>query len=71
MIAAADFRLSSLEGMAEDRYNHLSVRSAVAIYLDRLAQTGKLKLKLKIVKATSKKSGFDNLPPFASDLVLG
>ena len=34
---AADFRLVPLEGLAEDGHNHLSVRSAVAIYLDRLA----------------------------------
>lgn len=33
----ADFRLTPIFGNAEDGYNHLSVRSAVAIYLDRLA----------------------------------
>ena len=32
----ADFRVGPISGAAEDGYNHLSVRSAVAIYLDRL-----------------------------------
>lgn len=32
----ADFRLRPLVGAAGDGYNHLSVRGAVAIYLDRL-----------------------------------
>lgn len=32
----ADFALEPLFGAAEDGYNHLSVRSAVAIYLDRI-----------------------------------
>jgi len=32
----ADFKLVPLKGSASDGYNHLSVRSAVAIYLDRL-----------------------------------
>lgn len=35
---AADFRLEPIFGIAQDGYNHLSVRSAVAIYCDRLAQ---------------------------------
>lgn len=35
----ADFRLEPLFGIADDGYNHLSVRSAVAIYCDRLAQS--------------------------------
>jgi len=34
----ADFRVASIHGAAEDGYNHLSVRSAVAIYLDRLSK---------------------------------
>lgn len=36
---AADFRLEPIFGSSIDGYNHLSVRSAVAIYLDRLAQS--------------------------------
>jgi hypothetical protein len=35
---AADFRLEPIFGIASDGYNHLSVRSAVAIYCDRLAR---------------------------------
>ena len=35
----ADFRLEPIFGIADDGYNHLSVRSAVAIYCDRLAQS--------------------------------
>lgn len=35
----ADFRLEPIFGIANDGYNHLSVRSAVAIYCDRLAQS--------------------------------
>ena len=42
VIAAADFRLSPLSGQSQDGYNHLSVRSAVAIYLDRLAKADSL-----------------------------
>lgn len=34
----ADFFLGPIFGSAKDGYNHLSVRSAVAIYLDRLTQ---------------------------------
>lgn len=34
----ADFKLAPLVGKALDGYNHLSVRSAVSIYLDRLAR---------------------------------
>jgi len=33
---SADFKLEPLHGVDESGYNHLSVRSAVAIYLDRL-----------------------------------
>lgn len=36
IVESADFRLGPISGAAEDGYNHLSVRSAVAIYLDRL-----------------------------------
>ena len=36
---AADFRLGPIFGAAEDGYNHLSVRSAVAIYCDRLRRS--------------------------------
>ncbi len=36
VVDAADFKLAPLYGDAKDGYNHLSVRSAVAIYLDRL-----------------------------------
>lgn len=32
----ADFKLNPINGTAEDGYNHLSVRSAVAIYCDRI-----------------------------------
>jgi hypothetical protein len=34
----ADFSLDPILGKAEDDYNHLSVRSAVAIYLDRFSR---------------------------------
>ena len=37
VIAHSDFRLAPLGGCSADGYNHLPVRSAVAIYLDRLA----------------------------------
>jgi hypothetical protein len=37
----ADFRLEPIFGCASDGYNHLSVRSAVAIYCDRLAQSAR------------------------------
>lgn len=36
VVEGADFRLEPLFGGSPDGYNHLSVRSAVAIYLDRL-----------------------------------
>lgn len=36
LVEMADYRLEPLFGAAVDGYNHLSVRSAVAIYLDRL-----------------------------------
>ena len=35
---SADFKLDPIFGLAKDGYNHLSVRSAVAIYGDRLAR---------------------------------
>ncbi len=35
----ADFRLGPITSCARDDYNHLSVRSAVAIYVDRLARS--------------------------------
>ena len=37
----ADFRLEPIFGNSSDGYNHLSVRSAVAIYCDRLAQSAR------------------------------
>ena len=36
LIKEADFRLKPLVGSASNGYNHLSVRSAVAIYLEKL-----------------------------------
>lgn len=36
VLERADFCLTPIEGLAQDGYNHLSVRSAVAIYCDRL-----------------------------------
>jgi hypothetical protein len=36
----ADFKLEPIFGKALDGYNHLSVRSAVAIYCDRLRRNG-------------------------------
>ena len=36
---SADFKLEPLFGAAKDGYNHLSVRSAVAIYCDRLRRS--------------------------------
>lgn len=38
VVEQADFRLEPIFGTADDGYNHLSVRSAVAIYCDRLAR---------------------------------
>jgi hypothetical protein len=38
VLERADFMLAPLRGYAKDGYNHLSVRSAVAIYLDRLRE---------------------------------
>jgi len=35
---SADFKLEPLYGASSDGYNHLSVRSAVAIYCDRIRQ---------------------------------
>ncbi len=37
IIARSDFRLAPIIGAAQDGYNHLSVRSAVAIYLNQLS----------------------------------
>lgn len=37
--AQADFRLGPIVSRAQDGYNHLSVRSAVSIYCDRLARS--------------------------------
>ncbi len=39
VVEGADFRLLPIIGSASDGYNHLSVRSAVAIYLDRLQRS--------------------------------
>lgn len=39
MIEQADFRLEPIYSRALDDYNHLSVRSAVAIYADRIARS--------------------------------
>lgn len=39
VVEQADFRLDPIFGIANDGYNHLSVRSAVAIYCDRLARS--------------------------------
>jgi len=39
VVEQADFRLKPIFGLANDGYNHLSVRSAVAIYCDRLARS--------------------------------
>lgn len=39
VVERADFRLAPIFGSASDGYNHLSVRSAVAIYGDRLARS--------------------------------
>jgi hypothetical protein len=36
---SADFKLEPIFGAAKDGYNHLSVRSAVAIYCDRLRRS--------------------------------
>lgn len=36
---SADFKLNPILGKASDDYNHLSVRSAVAIYCDRLSRS--------------------------------
>ena len=38
LLERADFKLDPILGLASDGYNHLSVRSAVAIYLDRYAR---------------------------------
>lgn len=39
VLAMADYKLEPIIGLAEDKYNHLSVRSAVAIYCDRIARS--------------------------------
>ena len=36
---SADFKLEPIFGSSEDGYNHLSVRSAVAIYCDRISRS--------------------------------
>ena len=36
VLESADFRLGPILSKSEDGYNHLSVRSAVAIYLSQL-----------------------------------
>ena len=36
IVEMADFKLAPIKGAGTSHYNHLSVRSAVAIYLDRL-----------------------------------
>lgn len=36
LVERVDYQLSPIQGAGRDDYNHLSVRSAVAIYLDRL-----------------------------------
>ncbi len=41
VVEGADFRLTPLRGIAKDGYNHLSVRSAVAIYCDRIGRVFK------------------------------
>ncbi|MCY4643441.1 MAG: RNA methyltransferase [Bacteriovoracales bacterium] len=40
VVDGADFRLAPLLGHGKGGYNHLSVRSAVSIYLDRLRSEG-------------------------------
>ncbi len=39
VVDSADYLLNPILGSAEDDYNHLSVRSAVAIYCDRLSRS--------------------------------
>lgn len=39
VVDSADFKLDPIIGTATDGYNHLSVRSAVAIYCDRLSRS--------------------------------
>lgn len=39
VVDAADYKLHPIYGSAEDGYNHLSVRSAVAIYCDRMSRS--------------------------------
>ena len=41
VLERAHFALEPIFGISEDGYNHLSVRSAVAIYLDRIASASK------------------------------
>jgi hypothetical protein len=43
VVEGADFRLEPIFGASQDGYNHLSVRSAVAIYLDRILGASGLK----------------------------
>lgn len=39
VVDEADFKLEPIFGASEDGYNHLSVRSAVAIYCDRICRS--------------------------------
>ena len=39
----AEIKVASIHGAATDGYNHLSVRSAVAIYLDRLSRNQEMR----------------------------
>ncbi len=39
IVERADFKLTPINGSSSDGYNHLSVRSAVAIYLDRISSS--------------------------------
>ena len=39
VVESADFKLDPIFGTANDGYNHLSVRSAVAIYCDRICRS--------------------------------
>ena len=45
ILERAEYHVTPIFGSASDGYNHLSVRSAVAIYLDRLAEASESKLK--------------------------
>lgn len=47
VLKLSDFKLAPIYGASHDGYNHLSVRSAVAIYCDRLQKKFKTRLELK------------------------